>query len=181
VGVYGFVLWLPTILRAGNAMGIERTGLLASIPYLLAVILMLLASYFSDRSLRRRRTIWPFLVIAGLALFASFLAAGHNFWMAYAALILAGGAMYAPYGSFFALISESIPRNVLDEVLGLINSSGALGAFAGAWLVGELQARTGDSRAGFLLMSGALIGSGLLMLGYRSRTLPAVALNSASN
>ncbi len=179
VGVYGFVLWLPTILRAGNAMGIERTGLLASIPYLLAVILMLLASYISDRSLRRRRTIWPFLVIAGLALFASFLAAGHNFWMAYAALILAGGAMYAPYGSFFALISESIPRNVLDEVLGLINSSGALGAFAGAWLVGVLQARTGDSRAGFLLMSGALIGSGLLMLGYRSRTLPALTPNSA--
>jgi MFS-type transporter involved in bile tolerance (Atg22 family) len=49
-------------------------------------------------------------------------------------------------------------------VLALINSSGALGAFAGAWLVGLLQARTGNSRAGFLLMSGSLIASGLLML-----------------
>jgi nitrate/nitrite transporter NarK len=87
--------------------------------------------------------------------------------IAYATLILAGGSMYAPYGSFFALISESYPRNVLDEVLGLINSSGALGGFAGAWFVGLLQARTGNSQAGFLLMSGALIGSGLLMLFYR--------------
>jgi MFS family permease len=173
LGVNGFVLWLPTILRAGNAMGIERTGVLASIPYVLAVILMLLASQFSDRSLRRRETIWPFLMIAGVALFASFLTTGHSFWTAYAALILAGGAMYAPYGSFFALVAESIPRNVLDEVVGLINSSGALGGFAGAWLVGVLQARTGDSRAGFLLMSGALIGSGLLMLGYGSTRLPA--------
>jgi nitrate/nitrite transporter NarK len=179
LGVYGFVLWLPTILRAGNEMGIERTGLLASIPYLLAVILMLFSSHFSDRSLRRRATIWPFLVIAGVALFASFLTTGHSFWTAYAALILAGGAMYAPYGSFFALVAESIPRNVLDEVLGLINSSGALGGFAGAWLVGVLQAQTGNSRAGFLLMSAALICSGLLMLGYRSKTLPAITPASA--
>jgi MFS family permease len=134
------------------------------VPYLLAVILMLLAAHFSDRSLRRREVVLPFLVIAGLALFASFLVAQHNFWMAYAALILAGGTMYAPYGCFFAFISEIIPKNVLDEVLALINSSGALGAFAGAWLVGLLQARTGNSRAGFLLMSGSLIASGLLML-----------------
>ncbi len=174
LGVYGFVLWLPTILRAGSAMGIERTGLLAAIPYLLAVILMLLASHFSDRSLRHKAVIWPFLVIAGVAMFASFLTTRHSFWTAYAALILAGGAMYAPYGSFFALVAESIPRNVLDEVLGLINSSGALGGFAGAWLVGLLQARTGDARAGFLLMSGALVGSGLLMLGYRSKTPQAI-------
>ena len=174
VGVYGFVLWLPTILRAGNEMGIEKTGWLAAIPYLLAIILMLLASYFSDRSLRRRAVIWPFLVLAGVALFGSYLTAAHHFWISYAALIVAGGAMYAPYGSFFALVAESLPRNVLDEVLGLINSSGALGGFAGAWLVGLLQARTGNSRAGFLLMSGALIGSGLLMLGYRTKAQPAV-------
>lgn len=163
LGVYGFVLWLPTIIRTGAKIGIERTGLLAAVPYLLAVILMLLTSYFSDRSLRRATIVWPFLAVAGLALLGSFVSAQNSFWMAYAALILAGGAMYAPYGSYFALVSETIPRNVLDEVLALINSSGALGGFAGAWLVGLLQARTGNSRASFLLMSGALIASSLLM------------------
>ena len=164
LGVYGFVLWLPTIIRAGATIGIARTGLLAAVPYLLAAILMPVASYISDRSLRHKAIVWPFLIGAGLALFTSFLVAGHHFWAAYAALILAGGAMYAPYGSFFALIAEVIPKTVLGEVLALINSSGALGGFAGAWLVGLLQARTGNSRAGFLLMSGSLIASGLLML-----------------
>jgi nitrate/nitrite transporter NarK len=72
--------------------------------------------------------------------------------------------MYAPYGSFFALISEIIPKTVLDQVLALVNSSGALGGFVGAWLVGLLQARTGNSRAGFLVMSGSLLASGLLMI-----------------
>lgn len=164
LGVYGFVLWLPTIIRAGASIGIGRTGLLSAVPYVLAVILMLVASSISDRTLRRKAIVWPFLILAGAALFTSFLFAPHSFYTAYAALILAGGAMYAPYGSFFALIAEVIPKTVLDEVLALINSSGALGGFLGAWLVGVLQARTGNARAGFLLMSGALISSGLLML-----------------
>jgi len=174
LGVYGFVLWLPTIIRAGSTAGIERTGLLAAAPYLLAVILMLLTSHYSDRSQRRRSAVWPFLIIAGLSLFVSFLVATSNFWFAYAALIVAGGSMYAPYGSFFAFIAEIIPKTVLDEVLALINSSGALGGFAGAWFVGLLQAQTGNSRAGFLLMSGSLIASGLFMLfvprGSKQRT-----------
>jgi sugar phosphate permease len=164
LGVYGFVLWLPTIIRAGSTVGIERTGLLAAAPYLLAVILMLLTSHYSDRSQRRRSAVWPFLMIAGLSFFVSFLVAPTNFWFAYTALIIAAGSMYAPYGSFFAFIAELIPKTVLDEVLALINSSGALGGFAGSWLVGLLQARTGNSRAGFLLMSGSLIASGILML-----------------
>jgi MFS family permease len=157
-------LWLPTIIRAGARIGIGRTGLLSAVPYLLAVILMLVTSSISDRTLRRKAIVWPFLILAGAALFTSFLFAQHSFYSAYAALIVAGGAMYAPYGSFFALIAEVVPKTVLDEVLALINSSGALGGFAGAWLVGVLQARTGNARAGFLVMSGALITAGLLML-----------------
>ena len=164
LGVYGFVLWLPTIIRAGAKSGIGRTGVLAAVPYLLAVILMLVVSGISDRTHRRKAMVWPFLLLGGIALFTSFVFAQRSFPVAYGALIVAGGVMYAPYGPFFALIAELIPRTVLDEVLALINSSGALGGFAGAWLVGVLQARTGNARAGFLLMSGALIASGLLML-----------------
>jgi sugar phosphate permease len=168
MGVYGFVLWLPTTIRTGASVGIERTGLLSGIPYLLAAILMSLASYFSDRTMLRKAMVWPCLLIAGVALFASFLFERHTFWIAYSALIIAGGAMYAPYGSFFALISDIIPKTVLDEVLALVNSSGALGGFVGAWLVGTLQARTGRSAAGFLLMSGSLIAAALFALAIPS-------------
>jgi nitrate/nitrite transporter NarK len=84
--------------------------------------------------------------------------------MTYSALILAGGVMYAPYGSFFAFISDIIPKTVLDEVLALVNSSGALGGFVGTWIVGVLQARTGRSAAGFLLMSGSLLVAAMLVL-----------------
>jgi len=167
VGVYGFVLWLPTMIRAGMARGIEIVGLLSAVPYLLAVLLMLLVAYFSDRTRSRRRFIWPFLVLAGIALFSSYLTAAHSFWLAYVFLIVAGGAMYAPYGPFFSIVPEMLPKNVAGEVIALVNSCGALGGFVGTWLVGLLQAVTGNSRAGFLFMSVSLMLAGGIILGLR--------------
>jgi sugar phosphate permease len=168
VGVYGFVLWLPTMIRAGMAQGIEIVGLLSAIPYLLAVILMLWVARSSDRALSRRRFIWPFLVLSGVALFSSYLTAAHSFWIAYAFLILAGGAMYAPYGPFFSIVPEMLPKNVAGEVMALVNSCGALGGFAGTWIVGLLQAVTGNSRAGYLFMSVSLMLAGGIIFGLRA-------------
>jgi nitrate/nitrite transporter NarK len=167
MGVYGFVLWLPTVIQAGAARGIAITGLLSAVPYLAAILLMLTVGYLSDKSFRRRRFVWPFLMLAGVALFGSYVTAMHSFWWAYGFMILAGGAMFAPYGPFFAIIPELLPKSVAGEVTALVNSWGALGGFAGTLLVGLLQARTGDSRAGFLLMSASLIVAGALMLCLR--------------
>lgn len=170
IGVYGFVLWLPSMIQRGAARGIAMTGLLSAVPYLAAVILMLIVSYYSDRSLRRTRFVWPFLVLAGLCFFGSYLTAAKSFWIAYIFLILAGGCMYAPYGPFFAIIPEMLPSNVAGEVTALVNSCGALGSFLGSWFVGFLEGYTGNSRAGYLLMSISLTLSGIIILLLRGRS-----------
>ena len=167
-GVYGFVLWLPTMIRVGSARGIETVGLLNAAPFLLAIILMLGVAHFSDRTLSRKNYIWPFLMLAGVALFISFMTAGYNFWLAYVSLIVAGGTMYAPYGPFFAIVPEMMPKNVAGEVIALINSCGALGGFAGTWMVGALQAVSGNSRAGYFVMSMSLMLAGAMMFGVRN-------------
>jgi sugar phosphate permease len=170
IGVYGFVLWLPSIVQKGAARGIGITGLLSGAPYLLAIILMLLVSYYSDRSFRRKRFVWPFMMLAGACLFGSYLTAAHSFWWAYGFLILAGSCMYAPYGPFFAIMPEMLSKNVAGEVTALINSCGALGGFVGIWFVGLLEAHTGDSRAGFLFMSISLVIAGVIILCLRGTT-----------
>lgn len=163
IGVYGFVLWLPTIVRQGGSLSMAQTGLLSAIPYLAAILLMLVVSYLSDKTLRRESLVWPFLLLSGIALLGSFLIGDRSFPIAFACLVVAGGCMYAPYGPFFAIIPERLPKNVTAEVLALINSCGALGAFAGSYLVGLLQSWTGSSRPGFLLMAVSLIGSAFLL------------------
>jgi len=143
----------------------ERTGLLSALPYLAAILLMFVVAYISDKTLRRRSIVWPFLLLSGLAMMGAFLIADKSFALAFVGLVIAGGCMYAPYGPFFAIIPERVPRSVTAEVLALINSAGALGGFFGSYFVGWLRAETGSARAGYLLMSLSLIVSaGLLFL-----------------
>jgi sugar phosphate permease len=167
IGVYGFVMWLPSILRAAPDMNIVRTGWLSSVPYVLAIIGMLTASYYSDRAQQRKAFVWPFLLVAALAFYGSYLLGSGHFWWSFALLVLAGGAMYAPYGPFFAIIPEVLPRNVAGGAMALINSMGALGSFAGAYLVGYLNATTGGFGASYLFMAGSLLGAAVLTLAVK--------------
>jgi sugar phosphate permease len=163
-GVYGLVLWIPEMIRSGSSRKIETVGLLSAAPFLLGVMLMLVVAYFSDRALNRKVFVWPFLLLSGVAFFCSYATSGNHFWLSYAALIVAGGAMYAPFGPFFAIVPEMLPKNVAGEVMALVNSCGALGGFAGTWLVGLLLALTGNSRAGYLVMSMSLMLAGGIIL-----------------
>ncbi|WP_419884149.1 MFS transporter [Peribacillus sp. B-H-3] len=164
IGVYGFVMWLPSIIKAAPNMDIVTIGWLSSIPYILAVLLMLGSSYFSDKTLNRQAFVWPFLLIGAIAFYGSYLVGTSNFWLSFILLIIAGGAMYAPYGPFFAIIPEILPRNVAGGAMALINSMGALGSFLGSYIVGFLNGRTGGFGASYIFMAGSLFLSALLTI-----------------
>jgi MFS family permease len=167
--VYGFVIWLPSMLKSGRTIGSVEVGWLSAAPYLLATLLMILASYVSDRSGRRKPVIWPFLIVGALAFVGSYLIGQTSFWPGFVLLVIAGGAMYAPYGPFFAWIPETLPRNVAGGAIALINSCGALGSFVGSYVVGWLNAATSGPGVSHLMMAGALFLSGLLTLAVRER------------
>ena len=38
LGIYGFVFWLPTIVKAAGGQGIGLTGVISAAPYVLAVV-----------------------------------------------------------------------------------------------------------------------------------------------
>jgi sugar phosphate permease len=163
IGVYGFVFWLPTIIKALSGNGIGSTGVLSAVPYALAVVLMLGNSYVSDRARQRRRLfVWPFLILGAVAFYLSYRVGTGHFVESYVLLIIAGGVMYAPYGPYFAFIPEFMPQNVSGAAMGVINAFGALGGFAGAYVVGALGGGT-KSGAAFIFMGGSLLAAGLLM------------------
>jgi len=163
-GVYGFVMWLPSIIKSAPDMDIVTTGWLSSVPYILAILGMLAASYFSDKTLNRKLFIWPFLLIASLSFYGSYLLGTEHFWISFGLLVLAGGALYAPYGPFFAVIADILPKNVVGGALGLINSLGALGSFAGAYLVGYLNSSTGSFDASYIAMSVSVLLSAVITM-----------------
>ncbi len=164
IGVYGFVLWLPSILRSGMQMGMVEAGWLSAVPYLAATIAMLVVSWASDKLQNRKLFVWPLLLIGALAFFGSYAVGTNHFWISYALLVVAGAAMYAPYGPFFAIIPEMLPKNVAGGAMALINSMGALGSFFGSWFVGYLNGATGSPAASYMFMAIALVVAVVLTL-----------------
>lgn len=176
IGVYGFVFWLPTILKTAEHNGIGIVGLLSAVPYALAAVAMVVASRFSDRSGNRREFVWPFLLAATVLFVLSIVFGTGHYWLSYAFLIVAGACMYAPYGPYFALIPEFLPQSVSGAAMALVNSAGAVGGFLGAYVVGWLQGTLGDAAA-YTFMAASLFLSAALMLlvtvhGRRGADLP---------
>ncbi|WP_186064469.1 MFS transporter [Burkholderia gladioli] len=167
IGVYGFVLWLPSIVKNGSSFGMVETGWLSALPYLAATIAMLVVSWASDKLDTRKAFVWPFLLVGAIAFAGSYALGSTHFWLSYAMLVIAGAAMYAPYGPFFAIVPELLPKNVAGGAMALINSMGALGSFVGSYVVGYLNGATGSPSASYAFMSVALVASVVLTLVVR--------------
>ncbi|WP_407655270.1 MFS transporter [Alicyclobacillus dauci] len=169
VGIYGFIMWLPSILKQMSHAGIAATGWLSALPYLLAIFAMIGISYISDKTLRRKAAVWPCLSLGGVLLYVSFQVGTQHFILSYILLILAGASMYAPYGPFFAAITEMLPRNVAGGAMALVNSMGALGSFVGTYVVGLIKGSAGGLQAAFLFMGVAMLLSGIFMALVKGR------------
>jgi len=166
IGVYGFVIWLPSILKTAD-MSMGTLGLLAAVPYFAAVIGEISFATWSDFSRRRMALVWPCFLIAAAAFYGSYLMGGTHFWASFVLLVIAGSMMYAPYGPYFAYLAEALPANVAGGAIALINSMGALGSFVGAYGVGRLNDITGSPGASYLMMAAALIVSAAITFALR--------------
>lgn len=173
IGVYGLVFWLPSIIKSSAGTAIGMTGLLTAVPYALAVIAMIVNGRLSDRAGRRGVYVWPWLVFAAVAFTASYFAGTGSFWLSFTLLALAAAGMYAPYGPYFASITEFLPRDAAAPAVALVNAFGGLGGFIGTYLVGWLDSATGTTAASVLFMAATLAVAAAIIPLVRPRT-PAV-------
>lgn len=163
IGTYGFMMWLPSVIKSAPNMDIVQTGWLSSIAYVFAIIGMMVVSYFSDKTQNRQTFIWAFLLTSALAFLGCYLIGGNNFWLSFVLLVIAGASLCSPFGVFFALIAETLPRNVSGVSIALINSVGALGSFIGSYVVGYMHG-VGKMNESFLLMACALFTASILLI-----------------
>ena len=78
------------------------------------------------------------------------------------------GGVAAPYGPYFASISEFLPRQIAAPAFAVVNSSGAIGSYLAGWL----DSATGSTSASFLMMASALAVAALIMLWVRAAPAP---------
>lgn len=172
-GVYGYTLWLPSILKTLTHASIENVGFLSTVPFIGMMIGMILVSYLSDKTGRRR-----IFVVIPLAVFAVCLLMSvyyqHNVVVAYIFLVGCGVCLQAPAGVFWTIPTMAFPAEIAGGARGAINALGNLGGFCGPFIVGYLiQHYTENS--GILCLSGALVIATALVF-----TLPKTKRESGS-
>lgn len=142
---------------AGHEFTAFQTGVLFAIPYAVAVLVMVITSWHSDKTHERRGHIAAVYTMSGLSLIASVLLKENSFWLSYFFLCLAIPGPFAGLAPFWAIPAETIPKNVLGAVMGLVNAFGNIGGFFGNKIVGFLKIQTHGITIPFTVLGSALI------------------------
>ena len=160
-GNYGLTFWLPKILTGHGASDIA-TGWWGTATFGLGALAMLWAS-------RRRgfRTL-PFLflsaacgfVISGLA---------HSVSIAVLGFCIAAMAILAGLPMFWSLAASRLNGKAAGAAIALVNSVGAVGAFAGPSAMGWLHDLTHHYSAGLWAIAAAMTIGGVLVYSESSK------------
>jgi sugar phosphate permease len=163
-GNYGFIIWLPKILQSLSGLSTFDVTLVAAIPFMVGALpAMLLVGWHSDRTGERRcHTAVPMFAAAVFLALSQW--AGNNVVLAIAMLTLAAMGLFGYLPSFWALPSAFLSETAAAACIGVINSVGNLGGFAGPYAVGYLNDRTGTYVAGISYLVGSILFAGLLVL-----------------
>jgi MFS transporter, ACS family, tartrate transporter len=164
--VYGFNFWLPSIIKKLSGASTLTVTLIAALPYCAALIGTLLAGWSSDRTNERRWHAAVCMVIAGLGLLLSIAVQNHTA-LAVLMFCFAAAGMYGYLPSFWALPTSFLTGTAAAASIGLINSIGNLGGFAGPFAVGYLSKLTGSFFGGVLYLSLSALTAAVLVLSVR--------------
>lgn len=163
-GLYGIGLWLPTIIQAfSSQLTTTQVGWIATIPYILGGITMILWALHSDRSGERKmHTAIPKLVGAIGLVGAGFFASSPIMSMIMVSIATIG--LYSFMGSFWSLASATLSASAAVVGIAVINSFGNLGGFLGPYVVGYLRDATGSMESGLYFLGIVLaIGFSLIL------------------
>ncbi len=149
--VYGVTFWLPTIIKKLSGLSNLLVTLTAALPYCVGLAAILLTGWSSDRTKERRWHAALCMAIASAGLLLSVVFQNTTV-LAVLMFCLAAVGMYGYLPGFWSLPTSFLTGTAAAASIGLINSVGNLGGFAGPYIVGYFSKATEFSFAGVLCL-----------------------------
>jgi ACS family tartrate transporter-like MFS transporter len=169
--MYGVTLWLPSVIRSLSGFNYFWTGVIAVLPFLVAVVAMVLVGMRSDRTGERRwhTAIPAFAAAAGLAI------AGYGGSMIVVVIGIGIGLACAEsmVGPFWAMATSQLVGLSAAAGIAVINSLANLGGYFGPDIIGFFRQIGGGFRGGLLAIGAtlALCGVTALIVGARKEVV----------
>ncbi|MFX5940038.1 MFS transporter [Acinetobacter baumannii] len=163
MGQYAITFWLPTLIRNSGISDNWHIGLLTSLPYMCAIVVMILAGRSGDHFQEHRwHLIIPMCAGAIALTFATLFASNLTFSLI-CLCIAASGVLTA--SSLFWML----PTNFLGGVsaaagIAAVNSFANLAGFCSPYLIGWVTTNTGSNAIGMFLITAVLIFGASLVL-----------------
>jgi len=175
---YAVIFWLPTILKSESGISDAQVGLLAALPYVVALIAMLFNAWHSDRSHERRwHAASPLLIPATGFLCLITLPSSTVITVSLLSMIC---VLMAFLPVFWAIPTEVLSESTAAIAVGMISALASLAGFAGPYAFGYLHAETGSFVPGFALLMCCTVAAAMLLLLIPASAHPRVAKSIGS-
>lgn len=156
VGFWGFLGWMPSYLALERHIDIKSMGVLGGVPYLFAVVGVVLTGWLGSG---------PFLRHRPQMLAATYLLSGASLYLAYSAADLttsliglsgAGFFIYAGLAGYGMVVLDLAPEKTRAAYSGVVSTVGQIGSITAPIIIGYLVSETGLFTSGFIFMIAAL-------------------------
>jgi ACS family tartrate transporter-like MFS transporter len=161
MGLYGFIYWLPSIIKSVTTASHLTIGFLSAIPYVVAAVTMVLIGQHADRHNERRWHVAASAVLAACGV--AIVSRCHSMQTTLPALCLSAIGIWGSLGPFWALSTRFLRGKSAAGGIAIVNSIGALAGFVAPFVIGWVKERTGGFN-GFLVVSAALVCGAMLVL-----------------
>ena len=146
---YTFSFWLPQVLKSVlGARSNTEVGFVVMIPNLVGLIVMILVSRHSDRTLERRHHMAASSAFAGIAMLS--LGTPHSPFFSVVLFSAVAMGTYSFLPVFFSLPGEFLTGFSAASGIALVTSVANLGGFVGPYTVGLIRQKTGNSYYGLI-------------------------------
>ncbi|HEY3938137.1 MAG TPA: MFS transporter [Bryobacteraceae bacterium] len=166
-GNQGLIFFLPSVIDELKTLTVAARTVVTMLPYLLGIVAILLAGFSAHRTGERRWHTAAPMLFSAIALALAILS-GNHLIPVIAFFCLAAGTSQAYLPSFWTLPTAYLGKSAAATAIGLINSLGSLGGFAGPYAFGYLSTATGNFKAGLWCLVGFCAVAGLLATQIRT-------------
>ncbi len=137
VASYGLSTFMPMIIEQQSGLSAHAAGYLSTLPYLAALIAMLLNGWHSDKTGERVWHVAGSLATLSVGLLAAYLLFDHPVAAVSIMICVVGSCWYAHLPAFWPIPTMFLGAVAAASAIGFINMVGNLGGSLGPALVGE--------------------------------------------